>query len=126
MRGLAVIGRDLEGEGATFGQLRQKVVEEGAVVIDPVEAGVRDHQVHRLGRPPAVDLGHLELESARNLSWSGQFDHFLRVVDANDVCRRPPFEQVYGELTGATGDFGISDEEPNEAAPEEEGDRVLR
>lgn len=40
VRGLGVIGRYLKGEDAAFRQLRQQMIEESTVVLDPVKAGV--------------------------------------------------------------------------------------
>lgn len=105
VRRLLVVGGNLERENADSGQLWQQVVEEGPVVFDPVEAGVRDHQIDRFGRLPAADFGYLEAEATRDLSRPGAVDHLFRIVDAGDVRRRPLFEQRCGENAGTAAEI---------------------
>ncbi len=47
--GASWLAGHLEGEGAGGGKLRQQVVQERLVVVDPVETGVGKDEVDRVG-----------------------------------------------------------------------------
>lgn len=95
------VGRFLHAELAAGGEHRPQARQEPSVVVDPVDRGVRDHEV--VGALHGYQVGELEAQA-----WPFVLRRFLEhlggVVDTGDVGIVEGVGQAAGQLAGPTAE----------------------
>ena len=96
--GVRVVGY-LQSERASVGEVVEQSVDDVEVVGHPLEHRVGDHQVDRPVRRPLRDVGGVVVGMRIGVVADRAIDHLRRIVDAQDLRRRPACPKVLGEMT---------------------------
>lgn len=105
MAGGVEVAGDLEGEGAAGGEGVQPVGEAGGVAGDPLEQGVGDDEVVRLGGLPGGGVGLGEVEEGSGVG-AGALQHAGRAVVAGDAGAGPAVAEERGDVARAAAEVG--------------------
>ena len=97
---MVVVRRHLHGELTAGGQRGRQPREERGVVVDPVQRGVREHEVEGLGGRPLGNVAELEGQAFARVR-RASLEHRARGVEPERGARSGPLVQRAGELAGA-------------------------
>ncbi len=88
----------LDGKESARGDVAEEPGKKLAVAGDPPERGVRENNIEGRARSPGGNVGIHPLNTG--MVGSGAIRHLGGVVDADDLCVRPPIPQFSGAMPG--------------------------
>ncbi|MNE67002.1 hypothetical protein D3C80_1625860 [compost metagenome] len=112
MSGLIEVVRGLHGQAAAVTQLTDQVRVQRAVIGHPLQRGIGQDQVLRLGGGPAGDIGNCAAHprDAQALTFTGLGDHVRIAVQGNHLGIRVALQQHFGRIARAAAQVnGMAD-----------------